>query len=71
MKPNTLIKLPDGRFGRTVYHGPDGYGIKFGKDSHDIENLPEPDAMLRKPWRDDHELEMVGDDYERVEENIR
>lgn len=55
--------------GRTVYHGLDGYGIKFGDDVHDIENLPKPDVMLRKPWSEAHELEMVGDDYERVEEN--
>jgi hypothetical protein len=68
MKPNTLIKLPDGRVGRTVYHNLDGYGIKFGTQMHDPENLPEPDAMLRKPWRDDHEYEMVGEDYERVDE---
>ena len=69
MKPNTLIKLPDGRVGRAVYHNLDGYGIKFGTQMHDPENLPEPDAMLRKPWRDDHEYEMVGEDYERVDES--
>ena len=69
MKANTLVRLPDGRVGRTVYHGLDGYGIKFGEEQHDIANLPKPDAMLRKPWADNHEYEMVGGDYERVDED--
>jgi hypothetical protein len=68
MKPNTLIRLPDGRLGRTVYHNLDGYGIKFGTEFHDPENLPKPDAMLRKPYADNPEYEMVGDDYVRVDE---
>ena len=68
MKLNTLIQLPDGRVGRTVYHNLDGYGIKFGTQMHDPDNLPPPDAMLRKPWKDDHEYEMVGGEYDVIGE---
>lgn len=62
MKPNTLIQLPDGTVGRTVYHNLDGIGIAYGREMHDVDNLPEPDAMLR----DDYPAaiyECVGDEY--------
>jgi hypothetical protein len=36
---------------------------------HDPENLPPPDAMLRKPWKDDHEYEMVGREYDVIDEH--
>ncbi len=31
MKPGTIIRLPDGREGTVVYHGLDGYGVRFGR----------------------------------------
>jgi hypothetical protein len=31
MKPGTVVQLPDGRVGTVVYHGLDGYGIKWGR----------------------------------------
>ena len=66
MKPNTLIRLPDGREGRTVYHGLDGYGIKFGTEAWPLDRLPEPDAMLRDHYPS-AEYECVGPDYEILE----
>lgn len=62
MKINTLIELSDGRQGRTVYHNLDGYGIKWGDDTHDVNDLPEPDAMLRDKYPS-AEYECVGEDY--------
>jgi len=67
MKPGTLIKLPDGREGRTVYHHLDGYGIRFGREPVDPDNLPEPDAMLRAPYPSAR-CECVGDEFEVVSE---
>ena len=84
VKPGTLIRLADGREGTVVYHGPDGYGIKWGHMAVEVagsgcevlgvrEEVPEgydcfPDAMLRDPY---HlcELECVGTDYEIVGES--
>ena len=67
MKPGTIVKMADGRRGTVVYHGLDGYGIKWGvyniteKDilghggllDEDIPgNYPyTPDAMLRDPFK--------------------
>ena len=31
MKPGAIVELPDGRRGTVVYHGGDGYGIKWGE----------------------------------------
>jgi hypothetical protein len=63
MKLNTLIRLPDGREGRTVYHNLDGYGIRWGRELADPENLPPPDAMLREPYPS-ATVECVGRNYE-------
>lgn len=65
MKPGTVVRLPDGRVGTVVYHGLDGYGIKWGEHEVTEEELgggsvfdnrgppPRykwlPDAMLRDP----------------------
>ncbi len=64
MKAGTIIRLPDGRDGTVVYHGLDGYGIRFGRHAVDAEALLAanavkkaegddaewlPEAMLRKP----------------------
>lgn len=81
MKAGTIVRLPDGREGTVVYHGLDGYGIKWGRHSVTLEDLEggnpfnsepprdgyewEPEAMLRKPYGTP--LECVGDDYEAVE----
>ena len=40
MTPGTVVKLPDGREGTVVYHGLDGYGIRWGRQKlsdHDME----------------------------------
>jgi hypothetical protein len=81
MKPGTIVRLPDGREGTVVYNGLIGYGIVWGRVSVDVDavlgscplfdgpsaqNVPEPEALLRKPW-DGAELECVGDDYEVIE----
>ena len=69
MKPNTIVKLPDGRIGTVVYHGLDGYGIVFGeKGPFALDELPEHEAMLRDEYPHALKvgLECVGDDYERV-----
>lgn len=82
MTPGTIIKLPDGQEATIVYHGLDGYGIVFGRQKVDVQAIydcapifkngnrnpecPEPEAMLRKPWKGS-ELPCVGDDYEIVE----
>ena len=58
------IRLPDGRVATTVYHGPDGYGIKWGLHTN-WEDFG-PDAMLREPY-DGRDLPCVGEDYELVE----
>ena len=31
MKPGTIVKLRDGAVGTVVYHGLDGYGIRWGR----------------------------------------
>lgn len=67
-KPNTIIKLPDGRIGTTCYHGLDGDGIKFGKHKFDLtkeDPFPMPDAMLRElaPWNEKDSMEYVGEKY--------
>jgi hypothetical protein len=50
MKAGTHIELPDGREGTVVYHNLDGYGIVFGHEDVDTDDLPEPEAMLRDPY---------------------
>ena len=79
MKPGTLIRLPDGREGTVVYHGLDGYGIKWGRVRVDVDAIlrtqplfgtaPEnwawsPDAMLRDPYPG-ATVECVGTEYDR------
>jgi len=31
VRPGTVVVLPDGREGTVVYHGLDGYGIRWGR----------------------------------------
>lgn len=82
-KLGTIVRLPDGRVGTTVYNGLDGVGIKWGvhylpKDfvgtsgglAH---NVPPadwpwfPDAMLREPYPS-ASLPCVGENFEIVGE---
>lgn len=64
MKPGTIVRLQDGREGTVVYHGLDGYGIKWGRVAVDMDVILapnplfgkrpkdwpyDPDAMLREP----------------------
>jgi len=39
MKPGTVIQLPDGRIATVVYHGLDGYGIRWGRITVDPEQI--------------------------------
>ncbi len=82
MKAGTIVRLPDGREGTVVYHGLDGYGIKWGRISVDAEMIgaantlfgdppPDwpylPDAMLRDPFKTTGKyLPCIGSDYEVV-----
>lgn len=65
MKPGTIVRLPDGREGTTVYHFLDGYGIVWGRRLIDPENLPEPEAMLREQYPSAG-YPCVGEKYEVV-----
>ena len=84
MKPGTFIRLPDGREGTVVYHGLDGYGIKWGRVRMDEKAIlstqslfgksPEdwpwfPEAMLRDPYPS-ATLECVGEEYERDDNDM-
>jgi hypothetical protein len=66
MKPGTIVKLPDGREGTTVYHNLDGYGIVWGRREVDEDDLPPPEAMLRDPYPS-ATVECVGKSYVVVE----
>ena len=71
MKCGTFVKLPDGRIGTVVYHGLDGYGIKWGRLQVPVDELLNgtasdewaPEALLREPYKT-ADYECVGDDYE-------
>lgn len=57
MKAGTLIRLFDGRVGRVVYHGLDGYGIKLGSAPVDIETIMRGDSGLFDSSPHDEELQ--------------
>lgn len=61
MRVGTLIRLDDGREGRTVYHGPDGYGIKF-----DLPPLTHTQVEQIQSWEagDEWEPDLMLKDYE-------
>ena len=81
MKAGTIVRLPDGREGTVVYHGLDGYGIKWGRhnitlgdlmdsDGNTIQDSPDvwewfPDAMLRSQYPSAM-LPCVGEEFEIV-----
>lgn len=49
-KPNTIIKLKNGRIGTTCYNGLDGVGIKYGEHHFNInKDFPEPDLIIKEP----------------------
>ena len=84
MKPGTFVRLPDGREGTVVYHGLDGYGIKWGRIRVDgkaiLDTQPlfgkapanwpwHAEAMLREPYPS-ATLECDGEEYERDDYNM-
>lgn len=49
MRPGTIVRLPDGRIGTVIYHGLDGYGIRWGRvrsTREDLETLYEAQGGL-------------------------
>jgi len=67
MKPGTIIELNDGRKGTTVYHNLDGYGIIWGEQKVNPDELPEPEAMLRDDYPS-ADYPCVGTDYKILQE---
>jgi hypothetical protein len=69
VKPNTHIVLQDGREATVVWHWLNGYGIKWGHHTFDVDDLPEPDALLREPHRSIAfpGIECVGEAYRVAE----
>lgn len=67
MKAGTIVKLPDGREGTVVYHHIDGYGIVFGRQAVDVDELPEPQAMLRRLYPS-ATVPCIGEAYEVIRE---
>ena len=41
MKAGTIVRLPDGREGTVVYHGLDGYGIRWGRIAVTLDDITE------------------------------
>jgi len=70
MKPNTKIVLPDGRKATVVWHWLNGYGVVWGHKDYDVDDLPEPEAMLREPHTSITlpGIECVGEEYELAQE---
>lgn len=77
LKPNTIVRLPDGRIGTICYHHLDGYGGVWGQH-HFLEpnemlgnDLPAPEFMLRdkdresslRRWGHRQDMECVGEEY--------
>lgn len=48
-----------------VYHNLDGYGVVPGHIEVDLENLPEPEALLRDPY-EGADWPCIGNDFEYV-----
>lgn len=73
----TIVQLPDGRIGTTVYNGLDGVGIKWGRHEPDPKDFvgtggpPKdwpwfPDAMLRDDYPS-ADVPCVGETFEILE----
>lgn len=69
MKPNTHIRLLDGRDATVVWHWLNGYGIVWGLDTFPEDDLPQPVALLREPHRSRTfpGIECVGTEYEVID----
>lgn len=52
MKPGTLIRLTDGREATVVYHGPDGYGVRFGRIDVDEDAILSGNPLFGKAPED-------------------
>lgn len=48
MKIGTLVKLNDGTIGTVVYHGLDGYGIIYGKQTVDKSIIEKQNPLFGK-----------------------
>ena len=70
MSPGTIVRLPDGREGTTVYNFFDGVGVAWGRIDlpEDEAKWPEHEAMLRNSYPHAIEvgLECVGEEYEVI-----
>ena len=87
MKPGTFVRLPDGREATVVYHGLDGYGIRWGRVEVDVARLLGASGVFSpKPndWPDEllpeamlrkpwrtADLPCVGEDYEVIDDTTR
>jgi len=67
MKPGTIIEIQGRGKATVVYHNLDGYGIVWGVQTVNPDNLPEPEAMLREQYPS-AEYECVGEDYTIIKE---
>ncbi len=67
MKPGAIIEVKDRGFGTVVYHNLDGYGIIWGRQFVNLEDVPEPKAKLRELYPA-AENEYVCKDYIVVSE---
>ena len=52
MKIGTIVRLPNGRVGTVVYHGLDGYGIKWGEHNPAMEDFDGTYGNLVSPSRE-------------------
>ena len=59
MKAGTIVRLPDGREGTVVYHGLDGYGIRWGRIDVDMETVMAGNGGLHRGAESDAERAMI------------
>ena len=52
MRPGTHIRLPDGREATVVYHGLDGYGIRWGRISVNRTEIEAANSLFGDAPRD-------------------
>ena len=66
MKPNTHIRLSDGREATVVWHWLNGYGIVWGVTEFPLDDLPHPVALLREPHKSltFPGIECVGNEFD-------
>lgn len=51
-----MVKLPDGREGTVVYHGLDGYGIRWGRLQVDVDAILAANPVMDDPVPAAHPL---------------